>query len=335
MRNKKFHNLKQALIIFVRNPVLGKVKTRLAATAGEEHTLHVYRQLLQHTHDITAGLSCDKFVFYAEDIVEEDMWEKSLYQKNQQQGANLGERMQHAFSVLFEEGYGAVVIIGSDCIELTTALIGRAFSTLAGQDMVIGPSADGGYYLLGLTQMDSRLFENISWSSNAVLQQTLAAAAELHRKPALLEQLHDVDTEADWNRYLAGKKTNQQLVFVYNAGSDLFSTVTDYLHKLLSPATYSCSLCALTHHHAGMKRTWKDFTEQLPVKTLFLHSDEFIHRYPQFQSEQLPAIFLEEANSMQVLLPAVSLNGFQDIEELKTALRHQLHAHDLDHHTGI
>ena len=101
---EKIISLKQALIIFVRNPVLGKVKTRLAKTIGNERALSIYKELLQHTHDITQTQPCDKYIFYADGITENDIWENNIYKKWIQNGQDLGARMQAAFELLFNKG---------------------------------------------------------------------------------------------------------------------------------------------------------------------------------------------------------------------------------------
>src|SRR4051812_9764031 len=112
--------MKQALIIFIRNPVLGQVKTRLAKTLGDEQTLSIYKELLRHTHAITQKLPFDKYVFYADGITKGDIWENYIYNKLVQTGNDLGARMQAAFELLFSKGYQHICIIGSDCYELTT-----------------------------------------------------------------------------------------------------------------------------------------------------------------------------------------------------------------------
>ena len=199
MRN--IYPLNQALIIFIRNPILGKVKTRLARTVGDEQALSIYKELLKHTHDITQTLPCDKYVFYADSITESDIWENSIYRKLMQSGKDLGERMQAAFELLFSKGYQHICIIGSDCYELTTEIIQQAFDPLRQYDAVIGPSVDGGYYLLGLSRMQSSLFTSIEWSTDKVLAQTINACIAVHSSYILLSTLHDIDDEQDWIQY--------------------------------------------------------------------------------------------------------------------------------------
>lgn len=190
-RNK----MKQALIIFVRNPVLGKVKTRLAATVGNKKALAVYKHLLQHTKDIIRNTTAEKFVFYADDINENDLW--NGYKKRLQHGNNLGERMHHAFAYLFEQGYKTICIIGSDCYELTSEIIAAAFKQLDLSDIVIGPATDGGYYLLGMQAPLKNVFENIGWSSEQVFAKTKKIMDQYNYSYSLLPVLNDVDEEKD------------------------------------------------------------------------------------------------------------------------------------------
>lgn len=313
----------------------GQVKTRLAKTTGPARALEIYERLLRHTNTITQVLDCDKWVFYADEIIKDDRWDNKTYCKALQQGKDLGERMRHAFQTLFEKGYSSVVIIGSDCMELSSSIIEGAFARLSRQEVYIGPSADGGYYLLGLTAMHNRLFQDISWSTDKVLLQTEERCRESGLQILHGPILHDIDDEEDWKNYLRTRAASSTLVFVYNADSDLFSTLTDYVHKLLSPATYACSLCALTHHHAGMRKAWKDFVASLPCKTLFLHKDQFGKLYPVYKETGLPAIFLAGKNQLRLLLPAAMLNELRTLEELIHALQTHLQQHDLDHYTSV
>jgi uncharacterized protein len=186
----------KALIIFVRKPELGKVKTRLAATLGNEKALAVYLELLQHTHEISVTVNADKFVFYADAIEEHDMW--NGFTKKLQSSDDLGGKMKAAFAFLFDAGYRQVVIMGSDCFELSNEIIEKAFNTLEQNDVVIGPASDGGYYLLGMKKLFSFLFENKNWSTEHVFQQTVSDLQKENISFSELVMLTDVDTEADW-----------------------------------------------------------------------------------------------------------------------------------------
>ena len=190
--------VKEAIIIFVRNPVLGKVKTRLAKTMGNGKALLIYQLLLEHTRQVTGNLHCDKFVYYSDYIDENDDWNNVLYKKKLQSGGDLGERMANAFKQLFASGYQRLIIIGSDCLDLTSDLINEAFNRLKEADVVFGPSTDGGYYLLGLkVPYPPELFENKNWSTDTVLSDSLKTLEASGTSYQLLIPLNDIDEESD------------------------------------------------------------------------------------------------------------------------------------------
>ena len=185
------------LLIFVKNPELGKVKTRLAATLGDERALHVYRQLLERTRAVTQPLNVDKTVYYTPAVQHDDEWDPAYYQKALQTDGDLGERMAQAFAAGFAQGYERVCIIGSDCYQLTTDILRQAFDALATHDLVIGSSTDGGYYLLGTRQLHPELFQGKHWSTASVSKDTIATAEQQHLRWYELPTLTDIDEEAD------------------------------------------------------------------------------------------------------------------------------------------
>ncbi|HRI27834.1 MAG TPA: TIGR04282 family arsenosugar biosynthesis glycosyltransferase [Chitinophagales bacterium] len=192
--------METTLLVFVKNPIPGEVKTRIAATAGTQAALQIYQALLHHTHQITLPLPYRKQVFYSRFIPTADEWTNG-YEKYLQTGNYLGERMSHAFEQAFESAANKALIIGSDCLQLTTLHIENAVKMLSnGADVVIGPAADGGYYLLGMNWFYPTLLQGIAWSTEKVLQQTLHRAAELALTVQLLPALSDVDTYEDWIR---------------------------------------------------------------------------------------------------------------------------------------
>ena len=195
--------LKQALIIFARNPVRGKVKTRLAATMGDDKALSIYQSLLQHTVQITQQLACDLYVFYADGILFNDIWSDEVYLKKNQVGNDLGQRMHHAFDFLFEKGYQKIIIIGTDCFELSSSILLDAFTVLNTNEVVIGPSEDGGYYLLGMRQFFPFLFEEKAWSTDTVYNSTIQQLKMHKISYGILPILNDIDTEDDWNQHFA------------------------------------------------------------------------------------------------------------------------------------
>jgi rSAM/selenodomain-associated transferase 1 len=184
------------LLIFARNPVYGKVKTRLAATIGNDKALLVYQILVEHTAAVTQDIDAVRIVYYTDLIVADDAW-NNTYLKNVQYGDGLGERMSNAFRDTLEYGEKKVVVIGTDCYDLTTAVIEAAFAELANYDVVIGPALDGGYYLLGMNIHQPHLFGNMEWSTDTVLKETLTRCADLGLRYLLLPVLSDIDDEKD------------------------------------------------------------------------------------------------------------------------------------------
>ena len=189
--------MNDALIIFTKNPIPGQVKTRLAATIGDDKALAVYKQLIHYTIELTNQLPVSKFIYYSDSIETDNNWNNNIYTKKLQSGAGLGEKMKNAFSDVFDLGYKRVIIIGTDCPELSPAIIIAAIDSLNVYDVVVGPARDGGYYLLGMKKLNSCLFQEISWSTNQVLQQTLLACSGNKLSNVLMEELSDIDNEQD------------------------------------------------------------------------------------------------------------------------------------------
>lgn len=186
----------QKLIIFAKNPVRGKVKTRLAATVGEKNALRVYRELLEHTAKITAALNLPKVLYYSHALERQDVFLAAAFAKKVQRGDDLGERMLNAFSAELAVA-DEVIIMGCDCYELQTHHLERAFNELAQHDVVIGPAKDGGYYLLGMKKRQANLFANKQWGSSSVLADTLKDIKDAGLSLYFLPRLSDVDREED------------------------------------------------------------------------------------------------------------------------------------------
>jgi rSAM/selenodomain-associated transferase 1 len=192
---------KNKLLIFVKNEEAGKTKTRLAASIGDEKALQAYQKLLSYTFEQTKDLDTQKEVWYSRFIPENDMWDDGDYKKHLQVGDNLGKRMSYAFQQSFQEqGSEKLVIIGSDCAELTTGVIEEAFEELENHDFVIGPAEDGGYYLLGMRDFYPEVFEEIEWSIDSVFKKTVEKIGEIGADYTTLQMLNDVDTIEDWNK---------------------------------------------------------------------------------------------------------------------------------------
>lgn len=190
--------MKNAIIIFVRNPELGKVKTRLAATVGDEQALDIYCQLLNHTMQQATEVAADKFVFYHQQIKVDDIWTKDGFYKKLQTGESLGDKMKAAFDEIFKAGYDKIIIIGSDCLLLNSSIINDGFALLDEHDTVIGPATDGGYYLLGMKKNYGFLFDNKAWSTESVFDDSMKDMQHHHLSTGFLPVLTDVDTEANW-----------------------------------------------------------------------------------------------------------------------------------------
>jgi uncharacterized protein len=118
----------------------------------------------------------------------------------------LGSRLARAFEEAFAAGARAVVILGADCPEASTAHVREAWKSLRDKDLVLGPAADGGYWLIGLRRAEPRLFQEIAWGSDQVFLQTIARAKERKLSIGLLEILEDVDTQEAWERFKARTK---------------------------------------------------------------------------------------------------------------------------------
>lgn len=185
------------LIVFVRNLIDGKVKTRLARTLGTDKAMAIYAELIRHTYSVTCSLPCDKAVYYSDFIEDNDLWNHDAFLKMQQRGGDLGKRMLNAFRDAFGNGYQRVVLIGSDTFQIGSNHLQSAFEQLARSDVVIGPAHDGGYYLIGMKQLHAQLFKNKQWSSDQLLQATLEDLRNINGSYHLLEELVDIDTEDD------------------------------------------------------------------------------------------------------------------------------------------
>ncbi len=186
---------KHLLLIFTRNPELGKVKTRLAKTVGNKTALDIYQFLLQKTKDVALEVNTDRAVYYSVKIRENDIWNPSTFKKHLQQGDDLGIRMRNAFKEGFDKGYEKIIIVGSDLYDLTANDIEKSFELLNTNDVVIGPAEDGGYYLLGMNYLHEKIFKDKAWGTESVRKDTLENLFD--KKVKLLEIKNDVDVYED------------------------------------------------------------------------------------------------------------------------------------------
>ncbi len=191
------HFMENLLIIFVKNPKIGKVKSRLAKSIGDKMALSVYKKLVKRTKEITIDLPIDKRVYYSETIEDDDLWENSIYQKRLQKGGDLGERMYNAFKEASSDSYHNICLIGSDIMELTSEIVLQAFSLLADQHIVLGPSLDGGYYLIAMKLPVKELFLNKKWGTKEVFSEAIHGIKKMKLDYALLPTLNDIDEVGD------------------------------------------------------------------------------------------------------------------------------------------
>lgn len=203
---------RSAVLVFVRAPEPGRVKTRLAAAIGPEAALRVYLRLAEHTLREARALSGAAVrVHFTPPEAGEAVrrWLGGPADYLPQAGGGLGDRMRRAFEEAFAAGYARVVIVGSDLPGLSAGLLRRALDLLEGHEAVLGPARDGGYYLLGLRRPVPGLFEGIAWSTAEVFAGTLERLRREGVEPALLEVLGDVDEVGDlppgWREWAEGE----------------------------------------------------------------------------------------------------------------------------------
>ena len=194
------------LIVFVRAPELGRLKTRLAADAGDRRALSIYRALAEHTLDVARRVAdCRLVVHYAPAGAASVMtrWLGSDIELRAQQEGDLGERLAGAIDDALIHGARSVVVVGTDCPGVTVELVERAFTELERHDVVLGPAIDGGYYMIGVRKAHSTLFLGIPWSTGETLSATLSAARAADLDVSLLDERRDIDTLADWRAWCA------------------------------------------------------------------------------------------------------------------------------------
>jgi rSAM/selenodomain-associated transferase 1 len=201
---------KRCVLLFVKPPIAGEVKTRLGTEIGEEQAAELYKcfvlDLLSQLKQLGVAFRiCYSPVENSEQISQ---WLGAEHEFIPQQGLNLGERMENAFLDAFDNNFNQAVIIGSDSPDLPEDFLELSFSALETHDVVIGPASDGGYYLIGFTQAAflPETFEAIRWSSDSVFEQTVNILKQHKRDMYLLPQWYDVDTLGDLKSLLERNK---------------------------------------------------------------------------------------------------------------------------------
>jgi rSAM/selenodomain-associated transferase 1 len=192
---------KPIVLLFIKAPIKGQVKSRLAADVGEEATLELYKNfVLDSIETVEKSAYPFRICFYppeGEEIVT--AWLGRQYPYLMQEGNDLGLRMGNAFGHIFWEGFTSALLIGSDIPDLPSAVIRSAFESLKENDVVIGPAADGGYYLIGFNNNSflPRIFQGIAWSTNTVVQTTLDILKGASLRVHIAPEWKDVDTLGD------------------------------------------------------------------------------------------------------------------------------------------
>ncbi len=214
------------LLIFAKPPVLGKVKTRLAASLGQQRAVEIYEELLQYAEWTAQNANVDKrWIFYSEKNNVSDFFSNQMYeQKIQKQSPNLGVRMKAAFEEAFAAGATRVTIIGSDCPELHGKHIDQ-MAAYSAAHICLAKTLDGGYAALSMPKMIQDIFDNIDWSTDRVYDQTMA-----HCKQLFGENLVAVTIENDGNSEKNGIETPQPFRdldtredFLYHQGNGYFA----------------------------------------------------------------------------------------------------------------
>ncbi|MCS5489530.1 TIGR04282 family arsenosugar biosynthesis glycosyltransferase [Algoriphagus limi] len=191
---------KEAIIIFQKNPEKGRVKTRLAADIGEDQALEVYLKLCETCYKTCNSYPADKFLFFDSYLPSENIPGTEGFHYQIQEIGNLGNKMNEAIQRILAKGYEKVVLIGTDCPELTSEHLKQAFEYLESHELVLGPALDGGYYLIGMKRPRPELFKGIPWSTNEVLEKTIKKCTSIGLSYKSLTELSDLDTLDDWNR---------------------------------------------------------------------------------------------------------------------------------------
>lgn len=187
--------MKKEIILFCKEPILGKVKSRLAAAIGDERSLEIYKKLLEHTLDIIVSYGFNFTIFVAETL-QTDFFNKYEGHIYRQEGELFGDRLYNALQLRLKVS-DQIVIVGSDCPGLEVEHLRLAQEYLTNHDMVIGPALDGGFYLLGIKSISCHIFQDIAWSSCIVRIQLLQNAHSNGLKTVELNLLTDIDTYED------------------------------------------------------------------------------------------------------------------------------------------
>lgn len=197
----------KGIIIFLKYPEAGKVKTRIGVELGNDFTVMLYRKFVSDILTKLSSLETDILVYFtpAEKRKEIIDWLGYSLQFFPQSGKNLGERMNNAFREQFNSGYRSLILIGSDIPHIPSINLIKALDSLGSYPPVIGPASDGGYYIIGFHYGNflPSVFEGINWSTESVFNETLKTFEKYGIKPYVLPLLSDIDTVDDLRKILS------------------------------------------------------------------------------------------------------------------------------------
>ena len=191
------------VIVFLKAPRPGFVKTRIATELDAEGAAAIYQVLVGITLSRLESRSEVELRFAPDDAAGElSHWRRPAWQLRPQGDGDLGARMGRAIDDAFSEGVARVLVIGTDCPEIEASDLDDGFSALEGHDLVVGPAVDGGYWLLGLDRPRPELMRDMRWSGDRVFDTTMHRARDAGLRVAELRRLRDIDTLEDWRTWL-------------------------------------------------------------------------------------------------------------------------------------
>lgn len=199
---------KACIAVFMRSPESGSVKTRLSKHLGSEVVTGLYKCFIRDILRAAEKTGYEIKIFYYPPHSETAVanWLGNTFKLYPQRGKDLGMRMANAFSDIFSFGYKEAILIGTDCPDIRENILTEAFQSFQDTGCVLGPSLDGGYYLIGFTagEFNANLFDNISWGTDSVYNQTLEICRREKIRPHILPELNDIDTYDDLEQFMKG-----------------------------------------------------------------------------------------------------------------------------------
>ena len=230
------------VIVFTRYPEPGKTKTRLTSELGAEGAANLQREMAKHAigrvSELAKTLPISVEVRYKGgnlSLMRQWLGSEILYRE--QEGADLGENMLTAFVEAFRNGAERILLIGTDCPGISAPILEKAFRELERSDLVLGPAADGGYYLIGLKKAYPELFSNVPWGTKEVLERTLEIASLEGLSAGLVDRLHDVDRPEDLHIWRNIERPAEGLISVIIPTWNEESNIGSLLNEIVGTAS--------------------------------------------------------------------------------------------------